>query len=421
MRDLKSGERERLAQLQRVKLMATLVLVACFIALICAKILEAQYPALAVLAAFAEAATIGGIADWYAVVALFKRPMGLPFPHTAIIPRNKDRIADNLGGFIETNFLARAPVEAKLREVDFASEMANWLSDPARARNLSQFVVRFIPQLLASIDEKGLVRFASAKITDQLAKTDISPMVGNVLTTFTKDGRHQGLLDEVIKALHKFLNDEETLDVIRAKVQAELPRLWNFFRADSLILNRLMRATTELLDEVQQDPDHPLRAEFEVFLKNYINRTKRTKAFGRRIETLKQQILARPELSDAADSLWASLRDYVLKDVQSDNSALAARLADLFVDVGTSLKSEPRLRADINAGMTLVISNIVDDQRENIAAYVSEQVRGWDIRQLLVLIEVNVGRDLQYIRFNGMIIGGCVGVLLYAIESLLLP
>lgn len=421
MRDLQTEEIVRLAALRRIKMLATLVLLACFLMLILTKVLEAQFPSLAIVAAFAEAATIGGIADWYAVVAIFKRPLNLPFPHTAIIPRNQHRIADNLGGFIENNFLAKAPVEAKLREIDFAGEMSAWLANPARARSLSRFIVRLVPQLLETIDERGLVRFASERVTGQLAQTDIAPLVGDVMTSFTKEGRHQQLLDEVITAMHRFLNNEDTLEVIRGKVQRELPLMFNILRGDRLVLNRLVQAATELLDEIKDDKDHPLREEFESFLKEYVRRTKRTKTFAKRVESLKQALLARKELAEAAESIWESLRAYVLADVQKEDSVLLARMTDLFVDIGTKLEHEPDLRRDINEGMVTVLSNLVDDQRGNISLYVAEQVKSWDIQQLLTLIEVNVGRDLQYIRFNGMIIGGFVGVLLYAIESLLLP
>ncbi|NNE52282.1 MAG: DUF445 family protein [Sulfitobacter sp.] len=424
MRPLEVQEMVRLTALRRIKMTATLVLLACFIALVITKLLEAEFPAiwwLPVIAAFAEAATIGGIADWYAVVAIFKRPLNLPFPHTAIIPNNQHRIADNLGGFIENNFLAREPVEEKLREIDFAGEMSHWLASPERSRSLAGFIVRFIPQLLATIDERGLVHFATDRVTAQLARTDIAPLVGDVMTSFTKEGRHQKLLDEIISALHRFLNNEDTRDVIREKVQKELPIFFNIIRGDRLVLNRLIQAATELLDEIKEDKEHPLRAEFETFIKDYVRRTKRTKTFAKRVEMLKQSLLARKELSQAAESIWENLRLYVLKDIEEDDSVLVARLADLFVDVGVKLEGEPGLRRDINEGMVTVLSNLVEEQRGNISAYVSEQVKGWDIHQLLTLIEVNVGRDLQYIRFNGMIIGGFVGVVLYAVESLLLP
>jgi uncharacterized membrane-anchored protein YjiN (DUF445 family) len=420
MRDLENEEIEKLRQLNSVKMLASLVLAGCFGVMIVAKLLEQSYPSFGVVAAFAEAATIGGIADWYAVVALFKRPLNLPFPHTAIIARNQHRIADNLGRFIENNFLARAQVELKLREVDFAREMSRWLSDRSRSQSLARFAVRLVPQLLKNIDEKALVHFATQRVTGQLAKTDIAPLLGEALQSFTEDGRHQQLLDDVIRALHRFLNEDETFIIVREKVKKELPVFANILGADSVILNRILQAASELLDEVKDDKSHPLRAEFESFLIDYIQRTRRSKAFAAQVENAKQLILARPEVESAAQQLWAALRDYVLNDAQSDDSVLAARLADLLVDIGRSLTDAPELRRDINEGMVIVLSNLVAEQRGSISAYVSEQVKGWDIRQLLTLIEVNVGRDLQFIRFNGMVIGGTVGVVLFVTEHLIL-
>ena len=196
MRDLNVAEVERLNSLNRVKMLATLVLLACFCVMVVAKLLEHVSPVFGFVAAFAEAATIGGIADWYAVVALFKKPLNLPFPHTAIIPNNQNRIADNLGGFIENNFLAREPVEEKLRQVDFAVEMSAWMSDRSRSQGLARFVVKLIPQFLKSVDEKAFVQFATQRVTGQLATTDVAPLLGDVLQSFTKDGQHQKLLND---------------------------------------------------------------------------------------------------------------------------------------------------------------------------------------------------------------------------------
>ena len=163
-----------------------------------------------------------------------------------------------------------------------------------------------------------------------------------------------------------------------------------------------------------------MRMEFEGFLMSYIKRTRRTKGFARQIEKVKQVILSRPEIEDAADQMWITFKDYLLQDMEADDSLLIARLTDMLVEIGTGLAEEPTLRRDIDKGMATVIANLVEEQRSGISSYVSEQVKGWDMQQLLLLIEVNVGRDLQYIRFNGMIVGGAVGVVLFAVESLLL-
>ncbi len=410
---LNPEDRRKLDELRRVKLMATLALVACVCLLVISKSLESSYPALAFVAAFAEAATIGGIADWYAVVALFKHPLGLPIPHTAIIPRNQDRIGDNLGAFIEENFLAPEPVRQKLGEVDFAGEMIVWLSGRQRSEGLALFIARLAPQMLSAVDETGLKDFAAERVATQLQKTNIAPLVMELMDGLTQDGRHHKLLDEVIGALHKFLNDEDAVEAIRKKVAEELPAVLNVFRADAVILRRILKTASALLEDVKRDKDHELRAEFEHFFRSYVQRMKRSKRFAKRIEGFKQQILERPELGAVADQMWASLRAFVEADVASDKSVLVARMTDLFVDIARNLESDDRLRADINAGMVSALGTFVEAQKKSLSRFVADQVKSWDFAQLTLLIEANIGRDLQYIRFNGMLIGGIAGVILH--------
>ena len=420
VQNLDREEKQKLAELSRVKLLATGVLLLCFLVMVVAMILESRYPALGFVAAFAEAATIGGIADWYAVVALFRHPMNIPIPHTAIVPRNQHRIGDNIGRFIESNFLAPEPVEAKLKEVDFAGEISRWLSDANKSKSFADFTAKFVPQMLDAVDHQDLVGFASGRIKSQLEKTDLAPLVGEVLDSLSDEKRQQQLMDELIPAIHKFLNDEEALKAIRKKVSAELPTLLNLFRADAMLMNRIIKAASQLLDEIKDDPKHELRAEFEVFFRKYVRNLKRSKKFSRRVEVLKQQILARPEFADIAEHTWENIKKFLLDDAKSDNPALAERLADLLVDTGRSLEKETGLRREINNGMVTFLTAFVDNQKENIALFVSDQVKSWDFEQLTLLLEANIGKDLQYIRFNGMIIGGFVGLALYLVQLALL-
>ncbi len=417
---LNPQDRRKLDELRRIKFLATTVLVVCFFTLIITKLLEASYPGLAIVAAFAEAATIGGLADWYAVVALFKRPMGLPIPHTAIIPRNQDRIADNLGTFIEENFLAAGPVREKLREVDFAEEMIKWLSDRGRSQSLARFIAKLAPQMLHAAEETGLKGFASERVATQMKQTDMSPVVMEVLSGLAKDGRHQQLMDELVDALHRFLSNEDAIEAIRKRVAEEMPSALIIFRADEAILRRILKTAGALLEEVKADKDHELRDEFESFFKKYVRRLKRSKTFSKRIEKMKTQLLDRPEITGMADQLWATLVEFVETDVEADDSILIGRLTDFLVDVASSLKGEVKLRSDVNNGMVSALSTFVGVQKHNLSKFVAEQVKGWDFNQMTLLIEANIGKDLQFIRFNGMIIGGAAGVALFLIETFIL-
>ena len=416
---LKPHERRKLDQLRRIKFLATAVLVLCLGVMVVAKLLEAGYPWLAAVAAFAEAAAIGGLADWYAVVALFKRPMGLPIPHTAIIPRNQDRIAENLGVFIEENFLNQTEVRRALGRVDFAEQMIRWMSARDRAEGLARFMARLMPRLFNAVEGTDLREFLSERALKQLREADLSPLVVEVLKQLTKEGRHHQLLEELVGALNNFLNNEDAVETLRKRVAEELPTALQIFRADEMILKRILRTATTLLEEVKADRNHELRGEFEIFFANYVRRLRRSKRFATQIQNAKARILDRPELGAVAGQVWTSLRDFVEQDAGSEDSVLVARLTNLFVDVSEGLASENQLRADINQGLIEAIASFVEAQKRGVSGFIADQVKSWDFKQLTLLIEANVGRDLQFIRFNGMVIGGLAGLALFGLEHAL--
>ncbi|CAM5386363.1 hypothetical protein ATER59S_01822 [Aquamicrobium terrae] len=410
----------KLKALRFTKLVATAALALCVAVFAVAKSFEARYPWLGFVAAFAEAATIGGLADWYAVVALFRRPLGLPIPHTAIIPRNQERIADNLGRFIEVNFLAPGPVREKLEEVDFSALVADWLADRSRAEGLSRFVVKLVPQALSAIGQSGLRDFVSARMLEQLDKVQVAPLAADLLTAFTDDRRHQKLFDQLIRVLGRFLKDEQALEALRGKIHDELPTLFNLFRADAYLLKKIVASAGALLEEAGADPHHPLREEFDRFVMGFIDSLKTSKAYARRAEQLKRGLLERPEIRDLARDMWESLGRFVEQDSTLPDSSVRAHLADLLVEAGRQLSRDAQIRADMNQGFVVALSAFVETQKSGVSQFIADQVKRWDLAQLTRLIEVNIGRDLQYIRFNGMIIGGLAGLALYGFERFVL-
>ncbi|MGD9912597.1 MAG: DUF445 domain-containing protein [Rhizobiaceae bacterium] len=415
-----SPDADKIAALRRTKFVATGALVLCVVVFVVAKWFQAVHPVLGFVAAFAEAATIGGLADWYAVVALFRRPLGLPIPHTAIIPENQTRIADNLGRFIEVNFLAPEPVEEKLQEVDFAALVADWLSDAERAEGLSHFVGRLVPQTLGAIEQSGLQGFLSARMVAQVEKIEIAPLAAGLLSAFTADRRHQRLFDEFTKVVGRFLTDEEALAAMREKIREELPSLFKVFRADAYLLKKIVASAGSLLEEVREDPDHPVRAEFDRFVETFVEKLKTSRDYARRAEALKRDFLARPELSGLMHEMWKSFRTFIEQDAASDGSMIRQHLAGMFVEVGRHLASDQKIRADMNQGFVVALSSFVENQKSGVSKFISDQVKRWDLGQLTRLIEINIGRDLQYIRFNGMLIGGLAGLALHTVEVLFL-
>ncbi|AZO54281.1 MULTISPECIES: DUF445 domain-containing protein [unclassified Mesorhizobium] len=409
----------KLSALRRTKFVATAALALCVLVFVLAKSFQTSYPWLGFVAAFAEAATIGGLADWYAVVALFKRPLGLPIPHTAIIPENQDRIADNLGRFIEVNFLAPEPVREKLAEVDFSALVADWLADAERAAGLSRFVVRLVPRTLAAVEQSGLRGFVTSRMLDQIEKVPLAPLAAELLSALTDDRRHQKLFDEFIKVIGRFLNDGQALATMRDKIREELPSLFNLFRADAYLLKKIVASAGSLLDEVRADPDHPMRAEFDRFAQSFVDRLRTSKQYAKRAEKMKRDFLARPEVRALAGDMWESLSLFIDQDAKAPNSLVREHLANMFVEVGRHLAGDAQIRADMNQGFVVALASFVESQKSGVSKFIADQVKRWDLAQLTRLIEMNIGRDLQYIRFNGMIIGGLAGIVLYTIELLL--
>jgi uncharacterized membrane-anchored protein YjiN (DUF445 family) len=405
--------------LKRTKWLASGVLVGSFVAFVIAKLLERHNAGFGFLAAFAEAATIGGLADWYAVVVLFRRPFGLPIPHTAIIPANHRQIADRLGSFVETHFLAPEPVGAKVRQVDFAAAASEWLRDPERSDGLARFILRLMPEALKAAEDSGLRRFLARRLADQIEAVQLAPLAADLLTTFTHDRRHQRLLDEVLLALNRLMTDPVALDAIRQKIRAELPTLLNLYRVDQFLLKKIALSAFTFLEEVRTDQEHPLRKEFDRFVASFIDKIAGSPEYAARLETFKRDLIADPRVADFAEGLWASFGRFLEQNAHGPNSVLHPHLRELLIEAGRKLADDPRLRTHVNRGMVRVLEDFAQEHKDGAAIFIADQIKSWDIDQLVKLIEINVGKDLQFIRFNGAVVGGLAGLVLYTGEMLL--
>jgi uncharacterized membrane-anchored protein YjiN (DUF445 family) len=406
----------RAAELRRVKALATLVLAGTLALFVIAKMLLPAHPAFGFVAAFAEAATIGGLADWYAVVALFRRPLGLPIPHTAIIQGNQHRIADKLGEFIEVHFLEAAPVEARLRQIDFGCFIADWLRDRKRSADLARFTLRLLPEAVSATETSGLMRFITRRIATQLQGIDLAPLAAATLRAFVREGRHQGLLDDILRAVHQSLTKPETMTMIRAKIRDELPTLLKLYRTDKFLVKKIVASATAFFDEVGRDPKHPFRGEFDRMMLSFVDRLGSDPSYASRIDGLKRDLLARPELGELARNIWSNARLFIERSASGETQVLQHHLTGMFMAAGEALAGDSELRAEINQGLVAVLRSFIADQKSGVSSFISDQVKAWDMGQLIALIEINIGRDLQYIRFNGSLIGGLAGLGLYTIE-----
>jgi len=413
------GDAKRAAELKRVKAQATLVLAGTLALFVVARSLSHVHPAFGFVAAFAEAATIGGLADWYAVVALFRRPLGLPIPHTAIIQSNQQRIADKLGQFIEVHFLEAGPVEAKLRQVDFGSFIADWLRDRKRSDDLARFALRLLPEAFSATETSGLMTFITRRMTTQLQSIDLAPLAAGTLRAFVAEGRHQSLLDDLLRIVHDTLAQKQTMAMIREKIRAELPTLLRLYRADKFLVNKIVASAGTFFEEVRNDPKHPFRGEFDRMVLSFVDRLGSDKSYADRIDGLKRDLLARPELSELGRTIWSNARTFIERSAAGETQVLRHHLTGMFVAAGEALAGDAELRGEINQGLVAVLRSFVADQKGGVSTFISDQVKAWNMAQLISLIEINIGKDLQYIRFNGSLIGGLAGLALYTCEYLL--
>jgi uncharacterized membrane-anchored protein YjiN (DUF445 family) len=353
------------------------------------------------------------------VVALFRRPLGLPIPHTAIIPSNQHRIADKLGEFIEVHFLEPAPVEAKLRQVDFGSFIADWLRDRKRSADLARFTLRLLPEAFTATETSGLMTFITRRITTQLQGIDLAPLLAGTLRAFVQEGRHRGLLDDMLGAVHESLTKPETMAMFRAKIRAELPTLLKLYRADKFLVKKIVASATAFFEEVRSDPQHPFRGEFDRMVLSFVDRLGSDPTYADRIDGLKRDLLARPELGELARQIWSNTRSFIERSASGETQVLQHHLTRMFMEAGEALAGDTELRAEINQGLVAVLTSFIADQKSGVSSFISDQVKAWDMGQLISLIEINIGRDLQYIRFNGSVIGGLAGLGLYTGEFLL--
>jgi uncharacterized membrane-anchored protein YjiN (DUF445 family) len=409
----------RAAELRRVKALATLVLAATLALFVTAKGLLHLHPLFGFVAAFAEAATIGGLADWYAVVALFRRPLGLPIPHTAIIQGNQDRIADKLGEFIELHFLEPGPIEAKLRQIDFGSFIADWLRDRKRSADLARFTLGLLPEAMSATEASSLTTFVTRSIAAQLQSVDLAPLAAGTLRAFVEQGRHQALLDDLLRAVHESMTKPETMAMIREKIRNQLPTLLKLYRTDKFLVKKIAASATAFFEEVRGDPKHPFRGEFDSLVLSLVDRLGSDPAYAERIDGLKRDLLARPELDELARTIWSNARAFIERSAAGESQLLQHHLTKMFVAAGEVLASDSELRGEINQGLVTVLRSFIADQKSGVSSFIADQVKAWDMGQLISLIEINIGKDLQYIRFNGSLIGGVAGLSLYSIEFVL--
>ncbi|WP_395139777.1 DUF445 domain-containing protein [Schlegelella aquatica] len=406
--------------LRRMKRLALGLLLAAAGVYGVATALEGRHPAWGYLAAFAEAAMVGAIADWFAVVALFRHPLGLPVPHTAIIPSNKQRIGENLANFIVANFLSTEQVLAKLREADPGLRLAQWLAEPTHAQRLAAHAARAAHYGLHAVDDERVREFLRATVLRRLEAVDVSRLAGELLDVLTADRRHQAVLDEVLRQLGRLLDDEALQARVAEKVAAEV-RYLRYVGLDqvagNLVTAKLVAGVGRLIAEMAEDPQHPIRLRFDDFMAGFVDKLKHDPDFRLKGEDLKRQVLGHPALSEYLQGLWGQLLAWLQDDLGRPDSRLAARLAGALQRLGDKLLADEAMRGWINQQLVEGAPPWIERYREDIRRYIVGRVETWNTDEMTRELERNIGRDLQFVRINGTLVGGTVGLIIHALTQ----
>lgn len=403
---------------RRMRRAATGLLILMAAIYIVARSVEAAHPAIGFVRAFAEAAMVGGLADWFAVTALFRHPLGLPIPHTAIIPRNKDRIGDTLALFLRDNFLTPAVVARRMYRLDIASALGRFLASPAVGDGrLRQGASRLFADLLESLDPERLGGMMKTGLRQRIRSLDIAPLLGQALDAAMKDGRHQPLIDGFAKWAAKTLDANEHL--IREMVHRKAGNILRWTGLDESLANAIISGLQKLIAEMAVDPSHPFRTKAEEGLEKLARDLQSSRKMRDRVAGVRDELLDNAAMQRWIDGLWEQARAGLLRAARDPEAAMAGRSGEAMRQLGETLQSDRRLRVMINRFARRTAVGATARYGDGIVKLVSETVRVWDAETVTDRLENAVGRDLQYIRINGTLVGGLVGVAIHMVAMLL--
>ncbi|KAB8161404.1 DUF445 family protein [Streptomyces sp. 3MP-14] len=399
--------------LRRMKGVATglLVLVAVVYALATWAEHSGAGPWAGYVAAAAEAGMVGALADWFAVTALFRRPLGLPIPHTAIIPTKKDQLGQSLGEFVGENFLSEEVVRDKLRSVELAQRVGDWLAVPANADRVTAELATAVRGGLRVLRDADVQAVLGESITRRAGAQEVAPTLGRLLEKTIADDGHRRLVDLVLEAAHTWLtaHRESVLDAVAGGSPGWTPRF-----VDRKVGERVYRELLRFVTEARQQPDHPARATVDRFLADFAQQLQHDRETRERVERLKNDLLNRPAVQDLIASAWSALRAMIVDAAEDERSALRLRARSFVLTTGGRLSSDERLRAKLDGWVADATIYVVNGYRAEITSLITDTVAAWDAPTTSRKIELHIGRDLQFIRLNGTVIGALAGLLIHA-------
>ncbi|MGR8010316.1 DUF445 domain-containing protein [Streptomyces hypolithicus] len=368
----------------------------------------------AYVAAAAEAGMVGALADWFAVTALFKRPMGLPIPHTAIIPTKKDQLGTTLGSFVGENFLSEDVVRTRLHAIGIGGRVGTWLAEPAHADRVTEELSTALRGALTVLRDSDVQAVVGEAITRRADAAEIAPGIGKALDKVVDDGAHHRAVDLICGRAHDWLvlHGDSVMEAVQGGAPGWTPRF-----VDRKVGDRVYKELLRFISEMRDMPHHPARGAIDRFLTDFASDLQSDTDTRARVERMKSEVLGRGEVQDVIASAWASVRTMIISAAEDEQSELRLRVRASLLSLGTRLATDGRLQGKLEGWVEDAAVYVVTTYRGEITSLISDTVAGWDAEQTSKKIEAHIGRDLQFIRINGTVVGALAGLLIYTVSQ----
>ena len=406
------GEEQQAAELRRMKLIALSFLVGAAVVFLVASANEDGRTWVGYVRAAAEAAMVGALADWFAVTALFRHPLGIPIPHTAIIPRRKDQIGRSLGEFVQGNFLTTDLLLDRLRGVHVGERLGVWLRQPEHAVRATDAISDAVRGAIEVLDDRDVQDALGSSVERQLRSMQVAPLLGKAVDVAVDGGYHRNLLDSVLTGLASFL--DENRETFRARLQEESP-WWVPEAIDDRVFAKLFTGVHRFLADLGAQPDHEVRQAIDRRIVALAARLREDPALIARAEEVKAELLAHRDVQEWLASLWLEVKRSLLEASEDPNSELRRRLSGALARAGDRLAADHELQAKVDGWVERAAVYVVEKYRGEAAELIATTVERWDADDTARRIELQVGRDLQFIRINGTVVGGLAGLLIHAV------
>lgn len=408
-------EEVRRAEFRRMRHIASGMLLGAAVVFVIARILERTYPWMVFVRVTAEAAMIGGLADWFAVTALFRHPLGIPIPHTAIVPTRKDRVGHAIGQFVQKNFLNPDNIARRLKAANVTLYLADWIVQQENARKLSRQIGGALARGARTLRDEDVEDLIHTTVVKKVEKTPVAPLVGKLLGLLTADNRHQDLFDAAIKLMAKGVS--ENRQMIRDRIEEEAP-WWLPDPVEKKIYEKIVLAIDNTLQQIRDNPEHPLRERFDEALAQFIDDLHNSPAAIAKADALKHDLLDAEAIRKFSGSLWDDVRDGLIRRAEAPERTTPDAIERALVKLGESVRSDPALIEKIDTWLVEMTAMVIDKYRDEVAELIEDTVKGWDPQATSNRIELAVGRDLQFIRINGTVVGGLAGLVIYCLTLL---